>query len=255
MPIGEVEKHPFLNQGKIKDANKMILGSFPVYECTDPENCCKQEKRKYEGSVKFFYGSNRSSLWTKYSEFIDNSITKPWNPECIIKSLETNKIAITDLIVSCERFKIDKNKRTGEQIINQFSSEDSALHNEVLNYETIIELINNGVTKILCTSKGVLDKLDKKIIRKSKEKIASEIRTETIHLQEKFIKEIGGDSKSIINPVCRVYETKNKERLEVISIPSPGSPQRRIKDFGYNGDKKIEYANTYFEKAFDWFKA
>ena len=39
------EVHPFLNEGNIKGATKLILGSFPVYACTNPD---KNEKQKLE---------------------------------------------------------------------------------------------------------------------------------------------------------------------------------------------------------------
>ena len=63
MPIGEIETHPYLLQGQINGATKLILGSFPVYECTDQDNYLKQQNRLNEGTVRFFYGSNRNSLF------------------------------------------------------------------------------------------------------------------------------------------------------------------------------------------------
>jgi hypothetical protein len=35
MPIGEIEIHPYLEMGQIPNSRKLILGSFPVYECTN----------------------------------------------------------------------------------------------------------------------------------------------------------------------------------------------------------------------------
>jgi hypothetical protein len=66
MPIGEVETHPYLLQGAISNVNKLILGSFPVYECTDPDNDRKVYKRQEEGTVRFFYGSIDSDFWRLY---------------------------------------------------------------------------------------------------------------------------------------------------------------------------------------------
>jgi hypothetical protein len=60
MPIGERETHPYLHQGQIIGATKLILGSFPVYECTDNDNDLKQQNRQNEETVRFFYGSNRN---------------------------------------------------------------------------------------------------------------------------------------------------------------------------------------------------
>lgn len=54
MPLREIEKHPYLQQGQILGATKLILGSFPVYECTDEDCQFKQQKRLNEGTVPFF---------------------------------------------------------------------------------------------------------------------------------------------------------------------------------------------------------
>jgi hypothetical protein len=66
MPIGEIETHPYLHQGQINRATKLILGSFPVYECTNQDNLIKQENRHDEGTVRFFYGSIDSKFWQFY---------------------------------------------------------------------------------------------------------------------------------------------------------------------------------------------
>jgi hypothetical protein len=36
--MNKKEIHPYLNEGNIKGSTKLILGSFPVYACTDPDN-------------------------------------------------------------------------------------------------------------------------------------------------------------------------------------------------------------------------
>ena len=54
MPIGEIEVHPYLQQGQVNGATKLILGSFPVYECTDDDNALKQQNRNNEGTIRFF---------------------------------------------------------------------------------------------------------------------------------------------------------------------------------------------------------
>ena len=46
MPIGEIETHPYLQQGHINGATKLILGSFPVYECTDQDSQLKRQNRQ-----------------------------------------------------------------------------------------------------------------------------------------------------------------------------------------------------------------
>ena len=46
MPKGEIEIHPYLDKGQIKGSEKVILGSFPGYECTDSDNERKQSTRE-----------------------------------------------------------------------------------------------------------------------------------------------------------------------------------------------------------------
>ncbi|MBK7964367.1 MAG: hypothetical protein IPK10_02985 [Bacteroidetes bacterium] len=141
MPQGIRETHPYLQLGCIEGATKLILGSFPVYECTNIDNKEKEDKREKEGTVRFFYGSNRNSLWTIYKKHIDNSIEQPWQAPNIIDSLTTRKIAISDTIISCERYSIRTDKVNGKIIIIEESSEDSALRNKTWNKEQIQSLI------------------------------------------------------------------------------------------------------------------
>ena len=113
MPIGEIETHPYLTQGQIAYASRLILGSFPVYESTDPDNQIKKQNRNVEGTVRFFYGSIDSRFWSLYSTYIDNDIQLPPNTNAIIQSLTKRQIAIADNIISCQR--------------HNFSSEDTKL--------------------------------------------------------------------------------------------------------------------------------
>jgi hypothetical protein len=127
MPIGEIEQHPYLKSGEIIGSSKLILGSFPVYECTDEDNDYKRENRSSEGTIRFFYGSNRNSLWSKYKCYVDQSVSAPWDSDKIVNSLKAHGIAVTDLIASCERYIYKKDKK-GERILYPYSSEDGALH-------------------------------------------------------------------------------------------------------------------------------
>jgi hypothetical protein len=69
------EIHPYLNEGNIKGSTKLILGSFPVYACTEPDNAEKLAIRNTEGTVRFFYGSCKSRFWGLYHQFVDNNKT------------------------------------------------------------------------------------------------------------------------------------------------------------------------------------
>jgi hypothetical protein len=51
----------------------------------------------------------------------------------------------------------------------------------------------------------------------------------------------------------RQYIYKGKT-VRLISIPSPGSPQRQLKQFGFVGDDWRIYADKYFEFSFKWLK-
>lgn len=252
MPKGEIEKHPYLNDGKIDGALKLILGSFPVYECTDNDNPIKQQTRNCEGTMRFFYGSNRNSLWTKYKKYIDNNLSQPWDKDNILKSLKENLIAISDIIESCERYTCKTNKTTGQKSYNPFSSEDSALHKQKLNKDLLQEIIKSGTTKILCTSKAVLGNLEQHIICSREDSIGTlELnRTQTFH--NNFITNLNGNT-NMKNPIVRVFKINNNE-VTAIAIPSPGSPQRKIKEFGYVNGKSMDYAEKYFQESFEWFK-
>lgn len=238
MPIGEIEAHPYLEQGQIEGAEKLILGSFPVYECTDSDNKRKIEKRQKEGTVRFFYGSKDSQFWKLYHENIDDDIYLPIEPEQVLNSLKRNKIAITDTIMTCQR--------------HDLSSLDSKLIKRDYNVDGIQNLIKDGVRRILCTSKGVLNDLEKQIILSKEKPMSAEVDVlGSCEYQHEFISNLGGNNNQIVNHICRVFQIDDYEVI-ALAIPSPGSPQRKLDSFGFNGDNWKEYADNYFTKAFDW---
>jgi hypothetical protein len=235
--MNKKESHPYLDEGNINGATKLILGSFPVYACTDPDNAEKLQIRNIEGTVRFFYGSCRSRFWGLYHRYIDTDVIVPVNKELAINSLTKNNIAISDTIKSCER------KGT--------SALDSDLRNIEYNTKMIQEMLKSGVSKILCTSKGVLDDLNKRMLLpligiKFDEQLTKQFESE-------ILQSINGSSKVIKKPFCMVY-SYNGEKIYAIAIPSPGSPQRQAHNFGCTSDKKLEYANNYFKIAFNWLK-
>jgi hypothetical protein len=248
MPIGEIEEHPYLELGYTPGATRLILGSFPVYECTNPDNDLKTNRR-IDGTVRFFYGSNRNRLWRLYSEYIDREILPPWEPDTIVESLTIRNIAVSDLITSCERYKSKTNRKTGRSTIDHFSSEDDALHNRTYNVEQIRTMITEGVTKILCTSKAVLKWLESKVILKEEFGVLQS--NESDLFQNNFINEIEGNPQQITHPTHRCFLIDN-QIIEAIAIPSPGSPHRRLNHFGFAVGQRSFYANAYFRKAFVW---
>lgn len=237
MPIEEIETHPFLHQGKIPNATKLILGSFPVYECTDPDNPIKQHNRHKEGTIRFFYGSVDSRFWRIYSETLDNELNLPPDPNVILQSLKDRKIAIADTIISCRR--------------HGFSSEDGKLIQKTWNRQGILNLIQNGATKILCTSKGVLGDLEKQIICFGSNPPGQVDNQLTEELQNKIIGQLGGNINQIVNPITKVFVLDNII-VKALAIPSPGSPQRQLKQFGFSGQNWKQYADNYFTNAFNW---
>lgn len=251
MPKGEVETHPYLQQGLIDGATKLILGSFPVYACSDMDNPIKQKTRLAEGTVRFFYGSARSRLWRLYRDNIDNSIELPPNPTAILHSLTQRQIAISDTIKSCERYTYKINKKTKEKILFPFSSEDKALHVIEWNQEILTQLIDNGTRKILCTSKGVLRDLERQIICKGNHPPGQVDNGLSVNFQSSFIKSIGGNEDQIANSIAKVFLINNFQ-VSALAIPSPGSPQRQITQFGFNGLDWRSYAESYFAYAFAW---
>jgi len=251
MPIGERETHPYLEQGQINGATKLILGSFPVYECTDNDNELKQQNRQNEGTVRFFYGSNRNSLWTKYSKYIDNAITQPWDTELLLESLRERQIAVSDIIFSCERYIYKVDKTTRERDLFPYSSEDSAIKNKTWNREIIRTLINNGVTKILCTSKGVLNELERQIICFGRNNYGRKDNQLSSLFQSQFIERVGGNNIQITNEIAKTFIVGNRQILAV-AIPSPGSPQRQTHEFGCENQDRLAYAENYFQNAFNW---
>ena len=229
------ETHPFLKQGKIPNAKRLILGSFPVYSITLQDNVEKQKIRKSDGTVQFFYGSCRSSFWGLYHLYIDSGLHIPITPKDALSSLVKNQIAMSDIIMECER--------------NGKSALDKDLKKRIYNIEMMYEYLDSGVTKILCTSKGVMEMFHDQIGKKSKKLIFQEI--ESLKWQKEIISNLNGDLSLIKKLICRQY-LLNGKTIRLLSIPSPGSPQRQIKQFGFLGDDWRDYADKYFEFTFNW---
>lgn len=237
MPLGEIETHSYLEQGQINGATKLILGSFPVYECTNQDNQTKKQNRQKEGTVRFFYGSVNSGLWGLYCANIDNQIELPPNPKIILQSLTKNKIAISDTIYSCER--------------HEFSSLDTKLISKNYNRDGLRKLIKNGVRKIICTSKGVMKDLEKQIISYRKNPFGQVDNLVSSTFQDSFISELGGNINQITTPISKVFLVEDYQ-VTALAIPSPGSPQRQLAKFGFNGLDWRNYADNYFTNAFNW---
>lgn len=123
-----IENHPF--KAFVPNPSEvLILGSFPGKEST-------QVKRDGD----WFYGANRNQFW-KIIELVYNL---KLNSKAKKQELFTgNRIAITDIISSCERA--------------QNSNLDNNLVNIVYNNEISSIIKEQGIKKVLFTSKNVCD--------------------------------------------------------------------------------------------------
>jgi len=121
-----IEKHPF-EPFVPEQSEILILGSFPGKEST-------QEKRDDD----WFYGANRNQFWKIIELVYEKELKTKANKQSLFKNL---KIAITDIIESCER-KDNKNS-------------DKNLFNKKYNGEIEKILNKHQIKRILFTSKTV----------------------------------------------------------------------------------------------------
>ena len=121
------EQHPFepfIPEG----STSLILGSFPGKEST-------QTKRDDD----WFYCAGRNQFWKIFEIVFGRDLSSKEDKQ---KLFRDHKIAITDILLSCER---KDNKNSDENLINK-----------EYNKETIHEiLLNKSIKKIFFTSKGV----------------------------------------------------------------------------------------------------
>lgn len=185
----------------------------------------------------FFYGSKDSKFWSLYRKNIDNTIVLPIDIESVLLSLSQRQIAISDTIVSCER--------------HERSSEDSKLIRRKYNIIGLQTLIQNGVRKIICTSKGVLKDFEKQVILSGTIPFGQIDNLSACIFQDNFIASLGGNNNQITSPISKVFIVDG-EKITVLAIPSPGSPQRQLAKFGFNGQDWRIYADNYFKNAFNW---
>lgn len=129
----KVEHHPF-GEFIPRDAQGMIIGSFPIGKFTDPAR--SHEIKSHE--FKFFFGGEKNLLWKLISH------ARKWDiheTKDIVEMLEDLKLGVGDVIVSCRR------KNGG--------ASDSDLYEIQFNHE-LLKVIRKHKIKILYfTSKKV----------------------------------------------------------------------------------------------------
>lgn len=240
-----IEKHPRLNLDNLKlVARKIILGSFPAI--SEPKNnkpsvvinnFDKLNNRR-TAHLPYFFGSLTNRFWHWYNIYVDLSININ-DSTSLSQSIQENNIGITDIILSCER----KGR----------SSLDKNLSNRLYNHD-FFHYPNEGETlKILCTSKGLLNEM---LINKMFFKTHPCIKLSTDlsqSFQRFFLNQVDGIEKLVIKPICIVLEVEDGGLIECLAIPSPGSPYRKLDNFGYSGKDFDKFLQVYLERSFSWF--
>jgi len=217
---------------------RIILGSFPTWALSSIDSE-KQRVLFSKGDFPYFYGSSINQFWNWYSRYVDsNLITKDINS--IVESLERNSIGITDMILSCNR--------------RGRSSLDKHLTNRKYNHDFFTYPKQGEVLKILCTSKGVMNEmlLTKNFLKKHP-RIKVDNEASDI-LQNHFLREINCNTESIRNPIYRLLEVEAGGIIECMATPSPGSPYRRLIDFGGLDVEPEAFLANYLKLVFDWFR-
>jgi hypothetical protein len=237
MPINEIEIHPFLHIGEAIPALRIIVGTFPIYSLTNPRTQRKNSLQQDRNDISFFYGSRSNCFWNWYQQYIDADVNIQ-NPESIITSLTNKGIAISDVIQECLR------------ITESF--EDNKLQQKQWNMQ-LSKVIESSIDKIVCTSKsdsGAMGWLRDKILIPSGFRV-NQLASADLH--HEILNNIP-DSNHNIKLIAVVLQ-KADRRVEIVSLPSPGSPQRRLVDFGYvkNIHTTPNYLDDYLTKTFKWF--
>ena len=237
MPTNETEYHPYIAVGETIRASRMIIGTFPIYSLTIPETQHKNQLQQ-RGDISFFYGSKKNKFWRWYKEYIDQDVQIE-NPQLILKSLQNNCIAISDVIKECSR--IDE------------SFEDSKLRNIKWNLN-LASVIEERIDKIICTSKsasGAMGWLRDKVLIPAGFTINYENSNK---LHQKIISKLPQNNLQI-RPIAQVLSNGSK-KISIVALPSPGSPQRRLIDFGHvkeGSSTSSIYLQAYLSQTFNWF--
>lgn len=242
-----MERHPRINLNEFPLAEpRVILGSFPTWSLTEADLSkfeteeVKAEVRLANNDIQFFYGSRTNRFWDWYMKYLDPTINRE-NVTSIKESLKKHQIGITDMILSCDR--------KGRSALDKHLTRRSYNRN-FLNLTTNQQI----TTKILCTSKGVMNEM---LFRDVNSYFPSQIvfDTEGAKRMERLIMErIGGILPPVSQPIFKRIIINGKLILECFALPSPGSPYRRLKDFGCNTKQKnVDFLDSYLSFVFNWF--
>jgi hypothetical protein len=221
---------------------RIVLGSFPTWSIAKSSSGLdsgeREKQRIKNGDFNFFFGSSVNKFWDWYRKYIDEKIIVD-DISSIKNSLDEKSIFITDIIKSCER----KGK----------SSLDRDLKARVYNYDFFNYPNEEEKLKLLCTSKGILDKM---LMTKHFFKLHPKITLDqklTNSLMDSIVDRFDFiPTKKPIN-IAKVLRLENGGVIECLSIPSPGSPYRNLEKFGLTNKDSKEFLHTYLNLSFKWF--
>jgi len=131
--LGVVEDHPY-GIFVPPRASKMIIGTFPIGKFTNPKR--RHEIKEHE--FDFYYGGEMNHLWKVLALTFNTELS---NKEQIVSFLEKEKIAMADVIESCQR--------------EDGRADDSKLKNIKWNTELHQSIIQNKIKSLYFTSKQV----------------------------------------------------------------------------------------------------
>jgi hypothetical protein len=226
------EFHPANEKDTKLSEPRIILGSFPTSRFTR-----KSEAEPIgKGRSAHFYGGERNQFWGWLAAFLDEPGIKSdagYRDE-VLKRLG---VGLTDMIWSCDR--------KGQSAL------DSDLTNRCYNHDFFSYPEIGSKLKILCTSKGVMNDmlLSNGFFTAHPGYHGNHVATMTF--QEAFLQQIGG--KIPAAPLVRVLEADSHGVIECLALPSPGSPFRSLKNFGYTEGDAVQYLENYLLQAFRWF--
>ncbi len=237
-----MEYHPRITASDpILKQSKIILGSFPTWSLTHSKNIeTNNEKRIIRlknGDVQYFYGSSSNQFWHWYKKYVAPNL-KYLDIESIESSLDQNKIGITDVIYNCKR--------------NGKSALDKHLTKRIYNHEFFVYPRQYEKLKILCTSKGVLNEmlLNNKFFKTHQTLKYDNQKSEDF--QSHLLRKFDGNFNLIKKPFLKVINTNSGGIIECVSIPSPGSPYRRLNDFGFDSKDSKLFLDNYLKVVFEW---
>jgi len=222
---------------------KIILGSFPIWSLTRHELDPNEQSHfvsiriKKTGEFPFFYGSAVNRFWLWYQTYLDVHI-ELLNKDSILSSLQANQIGITDAILSCTR--------------KEKSALDKDLSKRLYNHRFFTYPQTGEVKKILCTSKGVMNEM---LLHNDFFQHHNRLQLDaaaSYQFQDQFVKNILGDPQLITKPIFTQLAVENGGIIQCLALPSPGSPYRRLIDFGLHKADSHTYLENYLRNAFSW---